>query len=105
MRSFVREITWLSMVETGWGNGYVVIPQGHPLHGKHYEEIEIEVHGGLTFSKNADELGWDEILPEDKGCWIIGFDCAHVDDTLENWPKEAVKAETEALLIKGKNIS
>lgn len=38
----------------GWGNGYVAIPEGHPCFGKDYDQIydeyNINVHGGLTFS-------------------------------------------------------
>lgn len=24
----------------GWGNGYVIIPEGHPVHGMGYDDIE-----------------------------------------------------------------
>jgi hypothetical protein len=55
--------------------GYVRVPPGHPLHGKPYEEPEVEVHGGLTFA---------EIEPctehaDGQGYWF-GFDCAHAGD-------------------------
>lgn len=93
---FVKEIQWTK--EYGWGNGYAVIPEGHPLHGIYYDEIYVEVHGGLTFSHAADELGWPEILPEHKGGWIIGFDCAHYGDTQSSWPKSLVEAEVERLI-------
>jgi hypothetical protein len=35
-----------------WGNwcGYVGVPTTHPLHGKSYDEPDLEVHGGLTFA-------------------------------------------------------
>ena len=51
MKTFLRENTWLTrgITDFGWGNGYVLIPQGHPLHGKHYDEIDVDVHCGLTF--------------------------------------------------------
>jgi len=45
---FIREITWLGSIETGWGNGYVAVPKEHPLYGKDYNNIDIDIHGGLT---------------------------------------------------------
>jgi hypothetical protein len=55
--------------------GYVRVPPTHPLHGKHYDEPDVEVHGGLTFAN---------IEPctehEDGQGWWFGFDCAHCND-------------------------
>jgi len=48
--------------------GYVEIPKGHELHGKHYDDINIDCHGGLTFSDFLEDA------------YLIGFDCAHCDD-------------------------
>jgi hypothetical protein len=89
--------------DIGWGNGYAVIPEGHPLYGKHYDEINdyVSCNGGLTYSsdyKSMDkwvEKGW--LLPEDEGGWIVGFDTAHYMDTLEKWPKEAVEKHAQEL--------
>lgn len=55
--------------------GYVLIPEGHPWHGKGYDDIDVEVHGGLTFCSNVDDT---ERWPK-TGFWI-GFDCAHYLD-------------------------
>lgn len=100
MRAFVKESIHLDRkyIDFGWGNGYVVIPAGHILHGVDYNNIEVEVHGGLTFSDHADQLDWPEIKVEDNGSWIIGFDTAHAYDTLDNWPKEKVQKEADLLL-------
>ena len=95
---FAKPITWLTGLSTGWGNGYAVIPEGHKFHGKHYDEIDVNVHGGLTFSSAADELDWPEITDEHKGGWVVGFDCAHYGDTPETCPEEYVKAEVESLI-------
>ena len=51
--------------------GYVFVPEGHPAYGKHYDQIEADVHGGLTF---AGDGGEEDGMP---GCWMIGFDCGH----------------------------
>ena len=48
--------------------GYVYLPPEHPFYKKNYEEIDVSVHGGLTFS--TEYWGW----------WKIGFDCAHYGD-------------------------
>lgn len=66
----------------GWGNGYVHLPPEHPFHGVDYDEIPVEVHGGLTYAEN------------EKGAWVVGFDTSHHGDTLEKWPMEEVEAET-----------
>ena len=48
--------------------GYVSVPAEHPLHGKDYNDVDVEVHGGLTYSDERD------------GLWWFGYDCAHWDD-------------------------
>ena len=48
-------------------NGYVRIPDGHPWAGLDYDDIDVKVHGGLTFGD---------------GEWI-GFDALHLGDY---WP-------------------
>ncbi len=58
-------------------NGYVGIPEGHPLYGKDYDYdafCELEVHGGVTHSS----LGDGKWRPE--GSWWIGFDTCHAWD-------------------------
>ena len=101
MKTVVIETTWLprEFMDFGWGNGYALVPKAHPLHGVNYSHIELDVHGGLTYSRLVD----DEIVSlfgledADKGYWMLGFDTAHGGDTLEEWPKEAVQKETEKL--------
>lgn len=78
----------------GWGQGYAIIPPGHPYYGI---LPDVEVHGGITFSEYAKDIDWPEISPEDKNGYIIGFDTAHAWDTPEQWPKENVEAEARYL--------
>jgi hypothetical protein len=54
--------------------GYIALPPNHPYYGEHYDDIPVEVHGGLTF---ADEGDGKRRL---KGYWWIGFDCGHSND-------------------------
>jgi|SRR5579864_3325511 len=68
--------------------GYVRVPPTHPAHGKDYDAVDIDVHGGLTFS-SLEPCSTNE---DGQGFWF-GFDCAHFGDatidpqiTLENAP-------------------
>jgi hypothetical protein len=54
-------------------NGYVAIPKGHRCHGSNYDwfnDRDVEVHGGLTYSE----------LDKETGEWVVGFDCNHAND-------------------------
>ena len=92
LKFFAKEGPFYGM-NRGWGNGYVCIPEGHPMHGMGYDEIhqayDIDVNGDLTFSESAANLthwGLPElVVPTD---WIIGFDTAHYGDDREKWPDE-----------------
>jgi hypothetical protein len=84
-----------------WWNGYVCVPDDHPLSGAGYSDLHwdhINVHGGLTFA------GKDDIT----GQWMFGFDTAHSCDNwpgsepncvtnVHNWTLDKLKAETENL--------
>lgn len=54
--------------------GYVVLPEGHPLHGVEYEDMEDcpDVHGGVTWT--GELIGCSELG------WLIGFDMGHFGD-------------------------
>ena len=81
-----------AVVQAGEGGhrcGYVRVPPGHSAHGKHYDEVGVDVHGGLTFG---------DIEPcahEDGTGFWFGFDCAHAGDASyepefnEAWGEEA----------------
>ena len=56
--------------------GYIGLPKGHPLHGKDYDEIDINVHGGLTYSDNSGTYP----VENTGDIWWIGFDCGHYMD-------------------------
>lgn len=61
--------------------GYVAVPPGHPWHGKHYDAVPAEVHGGLTYAEACNGLICHEPAPgESDDVWWLGFDCAHSGD-------------------------
>lgn len=61
--------------------GYVGVPPGHPAHGKHYNDVPVSVHWGLTYSEPC--CGHVCHVPkpgEPDNVWWLGFDCSHCDD-------------------------
>lgn len=73
-----RDMIYLILQHPSMGHlcGYVLIPEGHPLHATtvigDYDAPCVDVYGGLT---------WAGKLPHHEGIWL-GFDCAHVDVTV-----------------------
>jgi hypothetical protein len=51
--------------------GYIEVPEGHPWRQISYDQIEVSVHGDLTFGAESDQ-----------GKYWIGFDCAHSTDLI-----------------------
>lgn len=64
---------------------YIKIPENHPYYKKHYNEIDINVHWGLTYSREYLEIGE---IPTLDG-WFIGWDYAHAGDYV-GWYEEEV---------------
>lgn len=79
----------------GWGNGYVLLPPDHLYYNIDYDDIPVDVYGGLTFSNYVSESGFKHKIDEKyHNYWCIGFDTAHSGDNSFNWPKERVLEET-----------
>lgn len=90
----------------GYANGYVAVPPEHPYYGKDYDNVPVEIHGGLTFDSDAASINlsttgdWDNLeflgeetsLPND--FWVFGFDTLHYGDGITNWPRERCVEET-----------
>ena len=93
MQYFLRPIDWLDEVETGTHNGYIVAPAS--LRFKDYDEIDINVHGGLTFARKKES--W---MPKDldEDAWIIGFDTAHGGDNPEDQNEKYVENECKLVI-------
>lgn len=92
--------------------GYVRVPRGNPAFiVENYDDIPVEVHGGLTFSSFGTE--WDK---NKKHFWV-GFDCAHAGDLIINesndgykqdwkfWTLDMVVEETNLLAAQIKNLT
>ena len=63
--------------------GYVAVPPGHPYHGKRWDDVDLDVHGGITYADACTADGEICHVPkpgEPDDVWWFGFDCAHCDD-------------------------
>ena len=69
----------LRMPNIGYLNGYVSIPNNHPLFEKDYDEIDIDIYGGLTFSGKNLTSYYKELIDSvvKFETWWIGFDTVH----------------------------
>jgi hypothetical protein len=83
--------------EGGIRCGYVRVPPTHPLHGKSYDDTDVNVHGGLTFAQK------EPCTHEDGTGWWFGFDCAHYGDAMHDpnpdWPNLSAEATTELMAM------
>jgi len=64
---------------TGYRCGYIKVGLTHPWYGREYDAVDVDVHGGLTFSKAdvpCDAEGDDQD-------WWLGFDCGHFGDACD----------------------
>ena len=69
--------------------GYVGVDEKHPCYEKRYDDIDVNVHGGLTFSEfcliyeNPEETVCHTPAPEEPdNVWWLGFDCGHFQDLM-----------------------
>jgi len=96
-KTFLVKIDWLNGTNHGHSNGYVALSENHPYHGKDYDYIPVDVHGGLTFARIGSNCDKNRFPGLEDNEWLVGFDTAHCDDTMFNWPEEAVREETNNL--------
>ena len=66
---------------------YIRIPENHSCYKKDYVEIDIDVHGGLTYANNYLCV---ENNTELEG-WFIGWDYGHAGDYMGYYVKEILK--------------
>ncbi len=83
--------------------GYVGVGRGHPAYGRQWGDVEVEVHGGLTYSNHCQE-GPEDIaichIPapgEPDDVWWLGYDCGHSFDYRPNEGASRFAAATGSL--------
>lgn len=67
----------LRMPWSGTLNGYVALTKQNSYFGKNYNDIDIDCHFGLTYSRYHLSSIEDNIF---NNVWWIGFDTLHCDD-------------------------
>lgn len=100
------------ILHRGYGGawcGYVGLSPGHPHHGKHYTNVDADVHGGLTYAEHCSGHICHQPKPgEPEDIWWLGFDCNHSTDLAPGaslllnsfdhyWTFAEAKADTERL--------
>jgi hypothetical protein len=96
MKRFISHGLECAVLEGPLGNlnGYVrIADESHPLFGRHYFDLNLEVHGGCTYSDNS--------LPpsEEPDGWWIGFDTGHAGDYIPKIPQLGGVRRDEAYVI------
>lgn len=88
--------------------GYVGLPPSHPLHGQDRDAVEVDVHGGLTYSEECQVEAviiegmsvpavCHEVPPgEDDDFWWFGFDCSHWNDYMPALKGRMMQAAQES---------
>lgn len=69
--------------------GYVAVNPGHPWYGLS-EDIQVKVHGGITFTGPCDSespICHTPMPGEPDDVWWVGFDCAHGGDLVPSFTK------------------
>ena len=102
----------LTILDRGWGNGYVLLPPEHPFFYNYDIEEYVHVHGGITYNEFYKPEYYKDILNNNKiignlnldnynkfsGYRIVGFDTSHFGDTLQTCTYNFVMNETQYLL-------
>ena len=60
--------------------GYAGVHPGHLAYGRHYEEVDVQAHGGLTYSGGCRGAICHTPKPGEPPTRWLGFDCAHAGD-------------------------
>lgn len=63
---------------TGAWCGYVGVGRKHPAFGHDYDDVDVSVHGGLTFASKCSTRG--HLCHVGGVRWWLGFDCGHAFD-------------------------
>lgn len=82
--------------------GYVGVPEGHAAFEKGYDDIDVSVHGGLTFARPcqvSERLNEEHLVchvpdpGEPDNVWWLGFDCAHAGDVCPRYREYGISLD------------
>ncbi len=113
--TYTLETTFLPGMDHGWGNGYICIPVDHPfmknikedIHPLWTKEALIQMgqkpdsdsrminstYNEMNIDFPIEEQEWTYSSPEtrgDKKYYTFGFDTAHYQQNMQNWPQYRV---------------
>ena len=104
-------------MDRGWGNGYICIPDSHPWVQRCKDKLKENIISGIDSMKKLGNLYipsslYDMVIPhpsqewtygeheetldqqlnpiQDGGYYVLGFDCNHSWNTIENSPESKV---------------
>ena len=101
MKTIIREINWLGVdIEHWFWNWYILLDPTHYYFNSGYDDIEVEVHGGFTYSEFVSEeiiKNFSTLDINDLWKWMLGFDTNHYGDNQFNCDKEYVENELERI--------
>lgn len=96
---------------------YIVLPEGHYLHGKdifELEDVNIKCHD--YFSHASNQLANGDLISAEENKWVIGWDYAHIGDWFgvldektntragnKKWTTQEIKEELEETINDLKN--
>lgn len=106
------------LLSGGYANGYVAIPPSHPYYAKDYNDVPVEIHGGLTFGneiewfadltdaekKDVTPINFDSLNEIPSDYYVFGFDTLHFGDTINRYDRAWCIKETEELAKQLKQI-
>ena len=80
--------------------GYVAVPPGHPCHGRATNDLDLSVHGGVTYASLCSEEVCHVPEPgEPDDVWWVGFDLSHARDYVPAMAVHATIDEHLAALL------
>jgi len=98
IQTLLIPIDFSHIIPHGYANGYIGLPKEHPWFNKHYDNIDVDIHGGLTYSNDHPPKG------EPDGLWWTGFDTAHCYDNQVNCDETYCRNEVESLKQQALNV-
>ena len=81
--------------------GYVGVPSTHPAYCKEYNEVDVNVHGGLTYANKCQHVIChipEPGMPDD--VWWLGFDTGHSHDLTPGFPRGFIDGMFEGTTYK-----
>lgn len=95
---------------------YVGVPKGNLLHGVECNDVNIDCHGGFSFSSNYLKSDLSKLMDLEEDCdtWLLGWDYSHLGDFYaglnpsskgKKWTLQELLEEIKRVIDKIKNYT